>query len=106
MLKELLTGIRQKFIAEKSWLDQAVFPLVYFTRMMRFCRMFNFSEEWNIVVGALRGINRAPSLTAFFFSFTFFLFRVFLLYFSFSFLFFFFYPPFESYCKINICFRF
>lgn len=67
MLKELLTGIRQKFIAEKSWLDQAVFPLVYFTRMMRFCRMFNFSEEWNIVVGALRGINRAPSLTAFFF---------------------------------------
>lgn len=72
MLKELLTGIRQKFIAEKSWLDRAVFPLVYFTRMMRFCRMFNFSEEWNIVVGALRGINRAPSLTAFFFSFTFF----------------------------------
>lgn len=67
MLKELLTGIRQKFIAEKSWLDRAVFPLVYFTRMMRFCRMFNFSEEWNIVVGALRGINRAPSLTAFFF---------------------------------------
>lgn len=67
MLKELLTGIRQKFIAEKSWLDRAVFPLVYFRRMMRFCRMFNFSEEWNIVVGALRGINRGPSLTAFFF---------------------------------------
>lgn len=97
MLKELLTGIRQKFIAEKSWLDRAVFPLVYFTRMMRFCRMFNFSEEWNIVVGALRGINRGPSLTAFFFFVHFFfLFRVFLLYFSFSFLFFFFLSSFRE----------
>lgn len=78
----------------RRWIVRAV----YFTRMMRFCvcGCLISRKSWNIVVGALRGIDQivAPLLTAFLFCF------------SFSFLFSPFYPPFESYCKINICFRF
>lgn len=78
----------------RRWIVRAV----YFTRMMHFCvcGCLISRKSWNIVVGALRGIDQivAPLLTAFLFCF------------SFSFLFSPFYPPFESYCKINICFRF